>query len=134
MGLLEFVKNLFARKKKSLGARAERAAAEFLKREKRLKILARNYRSGRYEIDIVCYDKPTDTIVFAEVKCRPVCAKVRGYYSATSKHKSACLRRCARAFLRENGAWGRNYRFDAVEVNHDGSGNIAEILHFENAG
>ena len=135
MGLIEFFKNLFfSRKRNSLGGRAERAAAKFLRHEKNLKILARNYRSGRYEIDIICYDKSADTIVFAEVKCRPVYAKVRGYYSATSKKKSACLRQCARAFMRENGAYGRSFRFDVVEVNHDGSGNILEILHFENAG
>ncbi|MBO7522181.1 MAG: YraN family protein [Opitutales bacterium] len=135
MGLFGFLKNLFSpRKRQSLGRRAESAAAKFLKREKKLKIIARNYRSGRYEIDIICYDKPADTIVFAEVKCRPVYAKVRGYYSAASKKKSAFVRACARDFMRQNRAFGHSFRFDVVEVNHDGSGNIVEILHFENAG
>ena len=135
MGLFGFLKNLFFwRRPQNLGRRAELAAAKYLRREKKLKIIARNYRSGRYEIDIICYDKPSDTIVFAEVKCRPVYAKVRGYYSATSPKKRAFLRQCARAFMRENGAFGRNFRFDVVEANHDGNGKIVEILHFENAG
>lgn len=115
-----------------IGARAERAAARYLKREAGLRIVARNYRSGRYETDIIAYDKKSGCIVFVEVKCRPAYAAVPGFYAAASARKSACLKACAKAFLRENGASGRSFRFDAVEVNHDGNGNFVAINHFEN--
>lgn len=49
------------------GARAEKAAAIFLKRRK-FKIIARNYRCEWGEIDIIALKK--DTIHFIEVKSR----------------------------------------------------------------
>lgn len=115
-----------------IGSRAERATARFLKREAGLKIFLLNYRKGHCETDIVAYDKKSDCIVFAEVKCRPIYAKVDGYYAATSKKKAACLKKSAKDFLRENFALGKNYRFDVVEVIHDGCGKFVGINHFEN--
>jgi Holliday junction resolvase-like predicted endonuclease len=117
---------------KNIGQMAEDKAARFLKKNAKLKILARNWRHGRYETDIVAYDRHTETIVFAEVKCRPKTAKVPGFYAATSKHKAECLKKCAFAYIAKKRAHDKNYRFDAVEVNHDGNGRIVEINHFEN--
>ncbi|MBO6101632.1 MAG: YraN family protein [Opitutales bacterium] len=123
----------FFRRKKNIGQIAEDAAAKFLKKEKGLKILARNYRKGRYETDIIAFDKPGRVIVFAEVKCRPVYAKVRGFFAAASKRKKECLKKSAKAFLRESRAFGMGYRFDVIEVEHDGNQKIVEIRHIENA-
>ncbi len=128
----EKILRLFASQKNTLGTKAEKAAAKFLKQNKKLKIICLNWRSGHYETDIIAYDKLSDCIIFAEVKCRPNYAKVQGYYAATSKKKSSALRNCARLFLTENNSKNRNFRFDVLEVNHDGSGNILEINHFEN--
>jgi len=51
-----------------LGARGEKLACDFLRREG-YKILARNFRARRGgEVDIVCRDD--DTLVFVEVKTR----------------------------------------------------------------
>lgn len=50
-----------------IGAKAERAAVEWLRREGFL-IMDTNWRSGRYEIDIVA--QRGDTVHFVEVKCR----------------------------------------------------------------
>lgn len=49
------------------GAEAERAAADWLRREGYL-IMDTNWRSGRYELDIVA--QKGDCIHFVEVKCR----------------------------------------------------------------
>ena len=128
-------KALFGRifgRKKNLGELAEDKAVDFLKRSAKLKIIARNWRSGRYETDIIAYDKNADCIVFAEVKCRPIHAKVAGFYAATSKHKAECLKKCASAFIAKSRMKNCSRRFDVVEVNHDGEGNVVEINHFEN--
>lgn len=130
MGLVRKIRSFFARYN-SVGRRAERAAARYLRKNKRMKILCLNYRYSHCEIDIVCHDKFSDCIVFVEVKCRPLGAKVAGYYAATSKRKMSNLKKCARAFLRENFAFGKTYRFDVVEVEHDECGNFVNINHFE---
>ncbi len=130
MGLWKNIKKFFT-SRRSIGSRAERAAACYLKKSKHLKVLALNYRHSHYETDIVCYDKASDCIVFVEVKCRPLGAKVAGYYAATSKRKKSNLKKSAIAFLRENFAYGKNYRFDVVEVEHDERGNFVNINHFE---
>lgn len=118
-------------RKKNIGYLAESVAAKYLKKECHLKILARNYRSGHYETDIIAYDKAHDCIAFVEVKCRPTYAKVRGYYAATSKRKMECLKKSARAFIRENKAYDRNIRFDVVEVEHDENQNITTINYIQ---
>jgi putative endonuclease len=51
------------------GGKAEQIAAEFLVR-KGFRILERNARFGRYEIDIIAYDEVEKMIVFVEVKAR----------------------------------------------------------------
>jgi putative endonuclease len=50
-----------------IGAAGERAAAEWLEREE-FEILARNWREGRYELDIVA--RRGGTLHFIEVKTR----------------------------------------------------------------
>lgn len=50
-----------------IGARAESAAVEWLRRKGFL-IMDTNWRSGRYELDIVA--QKGDTVHFVEVKCR----------------------------------------------------------------
>lgn len=117
--------------RQDIGSRAERVAFRYLKKSKNFRLLCRNYRFSRYEIDIVCYDKTNDCIVFVEVKTRPTYARVQGYYAATSKHKKECLKKCANAFLRKNSALDKNYRFDVVEVEHDENGKFVNINHFE---
>lgn len=51
------------------GVRGEQAAVDFL-RANGYTILATNWRSGKYEIDIVA--RRDDTVRFVEVKCRKV--------------------------------------------------------------
>lgn len=124
--------SIFFSPDKSLGQAAENEAAKFLKKEKSFKILEKNWRYKRDEIDIIAYDKFSDALVFVEVKCRPEYAKVQGFYAATTKQKAAALRRCANAYLAKNTHSAKSHRFDVVEVIHDGSNNFQKINHFEN--
>src|SRR5687768_3812729 len=55
---------------RALGRRGERLAAGYLRRHK-FRVLYRNFRGPHGgEVDIVCRDKPCQTLVFVEVKTR----------------------------------------------------------------
>lgn len=114
-----------------IGRLGENAAAKFLAGEG-LKIVARNFRSGHGEIDIVARD--AGCLVFVEVKTRSENAVVDGYYAAVSKKKLAVLRKCARAFMSRMPNKPDNWRFDAVEVRHDRDGKPVSVRHFPNVG
>ena len=87
------------------GQTGERAAERYLKRNG-FRILARNYRAGRHEIDLIALDKATDTVVFVEVKAR----------TAVNAAKQRYLRLAAQQWLAENGGAERSARFDVIEV------------------
>ncbi len=94
------------------GSRGESLAAEFLRQRRGYAILARNWRSGRLELDIVARDGPT--IVFVEVKTRrlgPQPAE-EGLGSAQRRR----LRRAAAAWIRSHSHPAGEYRFDLVAV------------------
>lgn len=112
----------------SLGARGEAAAENLLCEKARLKILARNWRHGRDEIDLVARD--AETLVFVEVKTRPAHALVSGYHAVDRRKKRALLRAC-RGYLAQLPRRPRTVRFDVVEVVHR-DGVVQEIHHFEN--
>lgn len=95
------------------GKDAERTAEMFL-RNKGLRILARNYRCRRGEIDLVAEDGCT--LVFVEVRRR------RRHSSAAESidaRKRARLTAAAMHYLSGGGA--RPCRFDAVLVNSENS-------------
>ena len=52
-----------------VGDRGEALAASFLQ-DAGYRILDRNYRHGRNEVDLVCLDTRSQEIVFVEVKAR----------------------------------------------------------------
>ena len=115
------------------GRRGEELAAELLE-SKGYRVLERNYRFGREEIDIVAFE-PTPRndggmIVFVEVKAR----RGRGYgapEAAVDAAKQAAIRRVAEAYLHERRLIPSPVRFDVVAVVL-GSG-APELTHFENA-
>jgi putative endonuclease len=115
------------------GAAGERAAAEFLRRERGFVVVARNWRSPRDrrdELDLVCGDG--DVLVFVEVKTRAAHALVPGYEAITVRKKKALRRACA-TYLRALGAsQPRTFRFDVVEVATPAGGGAPEVRHFEN--
>jgi putative endonuclease len=94
------------------GAGGEKAAAKYLRRHG-YKVLLRNFRSGKAEVDIVARDK--DWLVFVEVKTRET--EEFGVPSeAVDREKQRNLSKAALDYLRLLGNPKIHFRFDVVEV------------------
>ena len=99
------------------GRAGEDAAADWLEKAG-MQILARNWRSGSYELDLVCRDG--DDLVFVEVR-------LRGKGSLASPEASMTPAKCrnvvkaARAYLSASGEWDVPCRFDLVCVRDAGA-------------
>ncbi|MDB6168565.1 MAG: hypothetical protein JWM88_1429 [Verrucomicrobia bacterium] len=116
------------------GEAGERMAADFLRRERRFAIVARNWRAARdrrAEIDLVCRDG--DTLVFVEIKTRAADALVSGYFAVNARKKRA-MRRACMAYLARLPRRPRTFRFDIVEVALPpaGADTSPGIRHFAN--
>jgi putative endonuclease len=113
-------------KHNEIGQFGEQKAADFLEL-KGYKILDRNWRHGRAEIDIVAMDKAT--LVFAEVKTRSNDLFERPE-SAVDEKKRRLLTRAAVAYMRKiEHEWA--IRFDILAVILRGPDFY--IDHFEDA-
>ena len=111
----------------ALGHRGERKAARFLK-DKGLRIITRNWRSGRNEIDLVAWDGPV--LVFIEVRTRRAAALISGYHSIDKRKKRALARVC-KAYLAALSHPPHSFRFDVVEVRLGKEGDLT-VNHYEN--
>lgn len=129
--MISWVKRLFAKEeapsKSSIGVKGEREAEHFLK-AKGFKILARNWRAGKDEIDLVCKDE--ETLVFVETRTRRTGALVGGYDSIGRRKRDALSRVC-RAYIAKLKPPPDSFRLDVVEVEHE-AGEILATRHFEN--
>lgn len=112
---------------RGLGGMGEDAAAAFLI-NKGFSVLARNWRHGRLEIDLVCMDG--GAIVFVEVKTRRNDNRGGGSW-AVSPRKIRNLSRAADAWLASEGAWASPCRFDVVCLT--GCPASFNIQHYVNA-
>lgn len=109
------------------GANGEAAAASYLA-NKGYKILARNWRKGRLEIDLIC--RHGDQIIFVEVKTR----HGNGYGGAIGsldRHKQDRLIRAAEIWLLQNGLWQTPCQFDVICIY--ASGQYYRMEHYPNA-
>ena len=98
-----------------LGRRGERLAARYLKRNG-YKILYRNYRASRGgEVDLVCRERATNTLVFVEVKTRSG-TDYGDPADAVNKEKQRLIIRGALSWLRLLDRPDIHFRFDIVEV------------------
>ena len=113
--------------KQKLGDRGEEAAARLLV-SKQYKILDRNWRRGRLELDLVCEDG--DEIVFVEVKTRTA-GTLSSPADGMSPGKRRSLTKAARCWLAAHKAWDRACRFDVVCVTNAGQELLLE--HHTNA-
>lgn len=95
-----------------VGARGEKAAAQFLRRHG-YKILLRNFRRGKAEVDIVARHK--DWLVFVEVKTRET-EEFGAPSEAVDRDKQRNLSKAALDYLRLLGNPRIHWRFDIVEV------------------
>ena len=109
------------------GAIGEGIAVEYLEK-KGYRVVDRNYRYERGEIDIVAEDG--DTLVFVEVKSRRSLSYGEPHESVTEK-KRAQIRKVAEGYLFAKSIIDRACRFDIISIVQRGPNK--EIQHFEDA-
>ena len=109
------------------GKLAEELAEQFLV-QKNYKILAKNFRYQKAEIDIIAEFE--NQIIIVEVKARNTDAFMLPQ-EAINKRKIKLIVSAANYFLEENNI-DKETRFDAISVLPDESGKL-EITHLENA-
>ena len=109
------------------GRRGEDAAAAFLERTG-AKILARNWRSGRLEVDIICIHE--GTLVFVEVKTRDKNGMTRPDEALTATKKTRLIR-AARNYIAKHAAWDSPCRFDLICVSCDRE--TCDVEHYPHA-
>ncbi len=109
------------------GQAGEDAAAALL-RSKGLRLVARNWRRGSLELDIVAEEG--DTLVFVEVKTRAADGLQRPHEALTPAKRSALVKAATR-YLTEHDLWHRACRFDLVSVIVRAQQTVAE--HIPNA-
>lgn len=117
---------------KLLGKFGEECAVVYLK-EKKYKVLEKNYKNIFGEIDIIAKHKKD--IVFVEVKTRKS-DKFGKPYEAVDYHKQNKIITAAKLYLTQNKLFDKNIRFDVVEVYAamtDGKAELDKITHIENA-
>lgn len=105
------------------GVIGEQQAEAYLA-EKGMSVLARRYRGGDGEIDLVMQDG--ETIVFVEVKARYAGRRGDGLLAVTPA-KQRRMTHAALAFLVEREWLTRSVRFDVVEITAQG------VLYVPNA-
>lgn len=110
----------------------ERAAEAYLRKEKGMRVLARQWRHGRGEVDLVM--RRGRMVVFVEVRVRGGGGFPASPYFSIGRHKWEVLRRTARAFLRELSWRPVSVRFDVVGIRRLRNGQPGRLVHWENAG
>lgn len=123
-----------SRDPKALGRRGEDLAADYLE-AKGYRILERNYRFLREEIDLVCFQpyeryEEGGELVFVEVKTRRSNTFGRPEESVTEEKQQAIFR-VAEAFLHEYRLEGSLVRFDVIAIQW--ADRQPKIDHLENA-
>ena len=132
MSIFNKVRELFYGKSKKLdsnstrkerGQYGEDLAAAYCQRTLGFKVIARNWRHKRDELDIVCVD--AGVLVFVEVRARTANALVGGYHSI-DMHKKQVLQRGAKAYINQLQNPPKHVRFDVIEVSlsDDGEGDV----------
>jgi putative endonuclease len=110
----------------SLGKKGENLAIEHLE-NKGFKILHRNWKSGRRELDIVA--ETNDYIVFVEVKTRMDDYRVHPRQAVTSEKQKSIIY-AAESYIRKYNI-EKESRFDVISI--ISSGKTTEIEHVEDA-
>lgn len=109
-----------------IGSRAEAEAVDYLRSEGFL-VCNTNWRSGRYELDIVA--QKSDTIHFIEVKCRRRGA-LTSPEDAVTPAKFRALQKAANAYICTHGI-DLEPQFDVIAVEYDDGG--CELRYIPNA-
>lgn len=110
-----------------LGKRGEEFAARYL-RKCGYSIIARNWRHGPLELDIIGRD--AESIVFVEVKTRQN-TDFGGPEAGITEAKKRRLIKCALFWLQQHGAWNIPARFDVLCLT--ACGKTFHLEHYRNA-
>ena len=110
------------------GQQGEALAANYLQ-EKGYRIVVRNFRSGKGEIDLIAW-APEGALVFIEVKTRALDG-FGGPEESVDKKKQDMLARTAGSFMEQIGHEGE-IRFDIISVLLR-NGQLNSIRHAEDA-
>ena len=111
-----------------MGSFGEKLAGRYCRKRLQYRIIARNWRFKRYELDLICRDG--GVLVFIEVRTRRADALVSGYYSV-DRLKKARLELACKAYLRQMCCPPKHFRFDIIEVQILKSGR-GEPRHYKN--
>ena len=131
------IREFFYRRPRKLAPNSSRAArgqfgedlATFhCKRKLGYKIIARNWRWKRDEIDIVCLD--SGVLVFVEVRARAAHALVAGFHSIDA-HKKKVLQRGCKAYINQLQNPPKHVRFDVIDVAISDIGE-GDVRHYQN--
>ena len=116
------------------GAWGEEVATCYLRRHG-FEIVDRNSRpserDGRLEIDIVAWERASDTMVFVEVKQHRAPSPFSRRLRSVDRRKKRNLRRACNAWRRIN-RWGGAFRFDVIEVYGEPGGGRPVVDHIAN--
>lgn len=110
------------------GAFGENLAADYCKRELGYRVIVRNWRYKRDEVDLICRDG--EVLVFIEVRARAEDALVSGFHSV-GKHKKEVLQRAYKNYLKQLQNPPKHFRFDIIDVAISNSG-CGEVRHYAN--
>ncbi len=100
--------------KQEIGKRGEDIATEYLQKLN-YRILERNFRTRRGEIDIIAEDKNKKDIVIIEVKTRRT-TKYGTPAEAVTRTKQKHLYAATCYYLYKKNWWNKSIRFDVIEV------------------
>jgi len=118
------------------GAWGEEVAVGFLRRSG-YEIIERNTRpveaDGRLEIDIIAWERKTDTMVFFEVKQHASFSPYARRMRSVNRRKRENLRRACNAWRRIR-RWNGAYRFDIIEIYGTPEGGQPVIDHIDHIG
>ncbi|MDQ3001581.1 MAG: YraN family protein [Fibrobacterota bacterium] len=112
------------------GRRGEDLALAYLT-AKGFRLLHRNYRHGKGEIDLILED-PDHILVFVEVKANRTRNSGRPLERIDGR-KISRLQRLAMRYCWQHGQENREMRFDVVGVELSGTGAPSEVDHIPNA-
>jgi putative endonuclease len=110
----------------ALGQKGENLAVEYLK-NKGFRILHRNWKSGKRELDIVA--ETDEYIVFVEVKTRADDVRMHPRHAVTSEKQKSMIY-TAESYIRKYNI-EKESRFDIVSIIT--SGKTTEVEHIEDA-
>ncbi len=137
MNLFHNLREWFFKRSRSLPADASRAergrygealAANYCREQLRYRLIARNWRHKRDEIDLICRDG--EVLVFIEVRARSASSLVSGFYSVDRKKKKV-LQRAAKSYLKQLQNPPKHFRFDIIDVALT-DGEPGKVRHYAN--